>query len=194
MDYTTISSIKFIAVLDTNVIYPVKVRDLIFTMADMHAFTIKWSKNIFKEWEAVMKKKGMEEKIIQRQLNNASLAFPDALVENYEHIMEILNLPDPDDRHVMAAAIKTNANVIVTNNVKDFPLEYLKSFNLDVKTPDEFLCDAVDLNLKAAMQAFKNMVAKYKNPPMDEMEVLVDLRKKYFPKTMAYLYSQMPIT
>lgn len=81
-----------------------------------------------------------------------------APVPNYEGLLSTLDLPDPDDCHVLAAAIKTNAHVIVTNNLKDFPEEYLETFGLKVKGADDFLTDIIDLNYDEAIKEFREMV------------------------------------
>ena len=141
-----IHSLRFTSVLDTNVIYPIDIRDLLLWFASYDLFTPKWSKHIFSEWENVMKRKEIPNEEIQKRISKALRAFPDALVENYESLVDSLKLPDEKDRHVLAAAIKTNANIIVTNNIKDFPIEYLSSFGLSAKTADDFLTDIIDLN------------------------------------------------
>lgn len=117
-----IHSVRFTAVLDTNVLYPVVIRDLLFWFAYYELYTPKWSRHIFKEWEQVIREKcpdTPEIKII-KQIENAEMAFPFTRVENYELLMDGLRLNDPDDCHVLAAAIKVNANVIVTQNLIDF--------------------------------------------------------------------------
>ncbi len=186
-----ISSHKFTGVLDTCVMYPVLTRDLIFSIAQTKVFTIKWSKHIFDELEAVMKKKGMKESQIKRMIEVSNKAFPDALVKNYESLIGTLDLPDPKDHHVLAAAIKTNANVIVTHNLKHFPSSYLKSFDLEVKSPDDFLTDAIDLDIHLAVDAFRKMVSRYKNPPLDENVVISMLKNNDLEQTAMYLYSQL---
>lgn len=75
-----------------------------------------------------MGRHGVDQDEIDKRVDIANQAFPVALVRNYEPLIETLELPDEKDRHVLAAAIKTNANVIVTNNLKDFPDEYLSTF------------------------------------------------------------------
>ncbi len=114
-----IHSVRFTCVLDTNVIYPIEIRDLLFWFAHYDLFTPKWSKHIFTEWEDVMCRKGITLDEAKRRSDKANTAFPDAMVINYESLIEGLKLPDEKDRHVLAAAIKTNANVIVSNNLKD---------------------------------------------------------------------------
>lgn len=184
-----IHSVRFKAVLDTNVIYPVVIRDLLFWFAHFDLYTPKWSANIFGEWKAVMLRHGVEEKEAQKRVQKANLAFPDAIVENYLVLVGQLELPDEDDRHVLAAAIKTNANVIVTNNLKDFPEEYLDIFGIKAKSADDFLTDIIDLNQEQAIKAFREMVLNRKNPAMDEYEVLESLRRNGLLDTANYLHA-----
>lgn len=184
-----IHSVRFTAILDTNVIYPIIVRDLLFWLAHYDLYTPKWSSHIFNEWKEVMIRKGVEESVAERRINIANRAFPDALVNNYKKLMKSLELPDKDDRHVLAAAIKVNANVIVTNNLKDFPEEYLLEFGLSRKSADDFLLDIIDLNPKEAIKAFREMVVNKKNPPLDAYEVLESLRKANLKNTADYLHA-----
>jgi predicted nucleic acid-binding protein len=75
-----IHSVRFKAVLDTNVIFPVVIRDLLFWFAFYELYTPKWSSNIFAEWKDVMMKKGVSEEEAKKRVNVANRAFPDALV------------------------------------------------------------------------------------------------------------------
>ena len=184
-----IHSVRFTAVLDTNVVYPIIIRDILFWFAHYDLYTPKWSEHIFDEWKRVMKEKGVSEEQANTRTEKANSAFPDALVQNYQGLIEHLELPDEDDRHVLAAAIKTNANLIVTNNIKDFPKEYLQSFSLNAKTADDFLTDIIDLNPEHAIAAFKEMVLNKKNPRLDEFEVLDQLRNAGLKDTANYLHA-----
>lgn len=184
-----IHSVRFTCVLDTNVIYPIDIRDLLFWFASYDLFTPKWSKHIFDEWESVMRRKGIAEEEITKRLSKAQQAFPDALVDNYEPLVSSLELPDQRDRHVLAAAIKTNANIIVTNNMKDFPEAYLASFGLTAKTADDFITDTIDLNNELALEAFRAMVLNRTNPNLDEFEVLNRLRKNGLIDSANYLHA-----
>jgi len=184
-----IHSVRFTCVLDTNVIYPIEIRDLLFWFAHYDLFTPKWSNHIFDEWEDVMDRKGVNDNEIKKRTSIANLAFPDALVINYEPLINGLTLPDKKDRHVLAAAIKTNANVIVTNNLKDFPNDYLASFGLVAKSVDDFIADIIDLNHDKAIEAFKKLVLNRRNPDLDEFEVLDNLRKNGLTDSANYLHS-----
>lgn len=184
-----IHSVQFTVVLDTNVIYPVIIRDLLFWFAHYDLYTPKWSKHIFDEWYNVMQRKGVEPDEAKKRVEKANLAFPDALVNNYESLIDTLNLPDEKDRHVLAAAIKTDAHLIVTNNIKDFPNELLCNYGLKAKTADDFLTDIIDLNHDTAVEAFREMVLHKKNPDLDEYQVLDNLRRNNLKDTADYLHS-----
>ncbi|MBR9920025.1 MAG: PIN domain-containing protein [Bacteroidetes bacterium] len=184
-----IHSVKFISVLDTNVIYPIEIRDLLFWFAHYELYTPKWSKHIFVEWIDVMRRKGVTEDEIEKRIGKANQAFPDAMVKNYESLIPSLNLPDEKDRHVLAAAIKTNANLIITENLKDFPDEVLESYGLSAKGADDFLTDIIDLNHDAAVEAFRKLVLNRRNPDLDEFEVLDSLRRNGLKDTADYLHS-----
>ena len=186
-----IYSVKFTCVLDTNVIHPIELRDLLFWFAFDELYTPKWSEHIFDEWIALMKRKRVKPEEIEKRVTNALGIFPDAMVTNYEPLIEALNLPDPKDRHVLAAAIKTNANLIVTNNIKDFPEDYLNQFGLSAKVADDFLTDIIDINPKMATESFLKLVSNRKYPPLTEYEILDRYRKIGLKDTANYLHSQI---
>jgi predicted nucleic acid-binding protein len=184
-----IHSVRYTCVLDTNVIFPLQVRDLLFWFAYYDLFTPKWSEHIFHEWEEVMRRHHVSELEIQKRIDIANKAFPDAMVRNYAPLIDGLELPDEKDRHVLAAAIKTNANIIVTNNLKDFPQDYLATFGLTAMGVDDFITDITDLNHEMAVEAFREMVMNRKNPEMDEFEVLDILRRNGLRDSADYLHS-----
>lgn len=184
-----IHSVRFTAVLDTNVIYPVVIRDLLFWFAHYEMYTPKWSNHIFDEWISVMERHGVSSEESEKRVQKANLAFPDAMVQQYEGLIESLVLPDEKDRHVLAAAIKVNAHVIVSNNIKHFPADILNNFGIKVKTPDDFLTDLIDLDGERAIEAFKEMVSYKRKPDMDEFQVLNLLRRNGLTDTANYLHS-----
>ena len=186
-----IHSVRFTCVLDTNVVYPIEIRDILFWFAHYDLYTPKWSKHVFDEWKAVMERRSVPAEEVNKRLARAQQAFPDALVTNYEPLISGLTLPDEKDRHILAAAIKTNANIIVTNNLKDFPEDYLATFGLAAKSADDFVTDLIDLNTQQAVQAFLEMVQHKRNPPLTELEVLDRLRLRGLKQAADYLHSQI---
>jgi len=184
-----IHSARFTCVLDTCVIYPIDIRDLLLWFAHYDLYRPKWSQTIFNELFELMLEKGIPEEKAKSQIERINAAFPDAMVNNYEELIETLSLPDKKDRHVLAAAIKSDANLIVTNNLRDFDPEYLLKFGLCAKNADDFITDTIDLNTKLAKEAFTTMVAHRTNPSLDEYQVLEILRNRGLVNSANYLHS-----
>lgn len=152
----------FIAVLDSSVICPVIVRDLLFWFAHYDIYTPKWNRYVFVEWKEAMQRKGVSSEESMKRVHKANLAFPDALVQNYEGLIERLSLPDEKNSHTIAVAIKISAHVIVSNNIEHFPKKILDTYGLKVKTADDFLADIVEADFETAFRAFTEMIL-YKN-------------------------------
>lgn len=184
-----IHSACFTCVLDTCVIYPIDIRDLLLWFAYFELYRPKWSQTIFDELKKVMIEKGMPHEKATRQIERINEAFPDAMVKNYEELIPTLSLHHQKDCHVLAAAIKSDANLIVTDNLKDFDNDYLAKFGLYAKSADDFITDTIDLNTKLAKEAFMTMVAHRTNPSLDEYEVLNILRNRGLVNAANYLHS-----
>ena len=99
-----------------------------------------------------------------------------------ELLIDSLELPDMKDRHVLAAAIICGAQLIVTDNVNDFPDLYLSKFSISAITPDEFSYLTHILYPAPSLEALKKLRKSYKNPPFSESEFIMDLMKKGLPK------------
>lgn len=102
-------------------------------------------------------------------------AFDDATVSDYDDFLSVANLPDPDDTHVLAAALKTRAHVIVTDNVKHFPTDRLAPLNIDVRTTDEFIADTITLNTARAVGAIRTMRERFKRPEKTAEAMFLDM-------------------
>ena len=98
-----------------------------------------------------------------RDLINESV--PDSLVEGYESIAETLTLPDSGDRHVLAAAVKAQAQIIVTYNLKDFPLDSLAPFGIEAQHPYNFFLNQCDLRQNVFLSVIKKIRLSLKRPP-----------------------------
>jgi hypothetical protein len=86
-----------------------------------------------------------------------------------------LKLPDPDDRHVLAAAIKAGAQVIVTTNLKDFPAEELAEFNIEPKSPDDFVLDQISIDDRVVFACVQDIANSRSNPPQTAQDILAEL-------------------
>ena len=114
-------------------------------------------------------------------------AVPDCLVKHFEDLIPSLKLPDKDDRHVLAAAIRCDADVIVTANLKDFPQSVLDGYEVEVQHPDVFLSHLFDLNHVAFCSAVRNLRASLKNPPKTAEELLDTFLKQGLASTVTRL-------
>ena len=129
------------ALYDACVLYPAPLRSLLMYLALTDLFRAKWTDAIHEEWMRNVRKDYPDisrEKVERtRDLMNAHVR--DCLITGYEDLIETLTLPDPDDRHVLATAIRSGANVIVTSNLSDFPEECLAAYGIEALHPDAFI-------------------------------------------------------
>jgi predicted nucleic acid-binding protein len=178
------------ALLDANVLYPAPIRDLLLHLANVHLFSPKWTELIHDEWIQNLLFNRPELKL--HSLNAAkramNLAFPDADVKGFFIHIEKLQLPDINDRHILAAAIHAKVDFLVTFNIKDFPQRYLSSFSVRIIHPDDFILELIHLDKEAALKAFDNQVSNLKHPPMTKDEVLNSLRKCGLKKSVNLLH------
>lgn len=110
-------------------------------------------------------------------------SVPDCLVTHYEKLAESLELPDPDDRHVLAAAIVGHADAIVTFNTKDFPEAVLQPYGIEVQHPDEFVVNQLQLQKIPALSAIKKMRARWTNPARPAQELITAFELRGMPMT-----------
>ena len=111
----------------------------------------------------------------------------DCLVEGYQSLTPSLELPDPDDRHVLAAAIRANASIIVTFNLKDFPHKYVAQYGIEAQHPDEFIVHLLDLNQTKVCKAAADQRRSLRNPPKTRDEYLDIMLKQQLPQTVSIL-------
>lgn len=125
-------------VLDACVLYPAPIRDLLLHMANEGLYRPKWSDQIQEEWvrNLLINRPDLSSRQLQQTTQAMNRAFPDATVREYEVLISTLELPDADDRHVLAAAIHGQASLIVTANLKDFLTLYLHSLGIEAQHPD----------------------------------------------------------
>ncbi|MDB6175517.1 MAG: hypothetical protein JWL59_4828 [Chthoniobacteraceae bacterium] len=114
-------------------------------------------------------------------------AVPDCLVTGHMKLVDCLSLPDPDERHVLAAAICGHVEVIVTFNEKDFPHEILAELGVEAQHPDEFISHLMTVDWSAVCRALKNQHATLRNPPRTAEDLLDILEKQGLPLTVSQL-------
>ena len=157
----------FTFLFDACVLYPAPVRDLILRFAIAGFYRAKWTQRIHDEWirSLLYKRPDLQHGKIERLRSVINESVEDCLVEGYEPLAATLKLPDPDDCHVLAAAIKAQAQIIVTYNLKDFPSETLHPFGIEAQHPDDFFLNQSDLQQGAFLSVIKRIREALKNPP-----------------------------
>ena len=179
---------RFVVILDANVLYPFRKRDILLSFYDFGLFRARWSEEILTEWRgSLLKAKPHLEQSIDSQIDaiRGDPKFRESFVTGYEKLVTALDLPDPDDRHVLAAAIRCGAQHIVTENLKDFPQQVLEEFDVEAITADEFLSRTFDLYGREAIFALKRVRERYSNPAFTPSEFVMDLTAKGMPKLAA---------
>ena len=182
---------NFTAVYDSNVLYPAPLRDLLMWLALTDLFRARWTADIHEEW---MRNVLKDRPDLSRERLNRTREFMDAnvrdcVVEGYRDLIPSLDLPDPDDRHVLAAAIRSNASVIVTFNLKHFPEERLEQYGIEAQHPDVFIEHLIDLNSGKVCKAAEEHRQSLRNPPKTVDEYLDTLLRQGLPQTAALLRS-----
>ena len=169
----------FIVVYDANVLYPSTLRDLLIRIAQAGLVQAKWTDEILDETFRNLKanRPDLDPAALDRTRELMLRAVRDCLVLGYEPLISALELPDPDDRHVLAAAIKSRAQVIVTNNLGDFPPDVLAGWNVEAKHPDEFVLDQIDLDRQAVYGEVQRIADSYARPPLTVSDVLRALER-----------------
>lgn len=165
---------RFKAVLDACVLYPAPLRDYLLSLAANGLYKPLWSDLIQDEWirNLLKNRKDLTEDKLLRTVKLMNIAFPDADVTGFDEIIKSLSLPDKDDNHVLAAAIRNNADVIITFNLRDFPNDYLSQYDIEAQHPDNFIYHLIDLNQTEAIGALKNQVKRLVQPKRTEKQVL----------------------
>ena len=158
-------------------------------------FQAKWSARVHEEWmDALLRERpDLTQEQLDRTRRLMDAHVRDALVHHFEDLIEGLHLPDPDDRHVLAAAIRGRADVILTRNLRDFPPNALAPFGIEAWYPDDFIAYLIDLAPDTVVSAAAEHRASLKNPPKTVAEYLTTLEDQGLPQTVMTLRSYTDI-
>jgi hypothetical protein len=180
---------SFVAVYDACVLYPAPLRDLLMHLALSGLYRARWTARIQDEWASALlrQRPDLSAEALAWTRVQMDGAVPDCLVSGYESLEASLTLPDPNDRHVLAAAILCGAGTIVTYNLKDFPDEILAPHGMAAQHPDQFIEHAFDLSPAAVCKAVRDQRASLKYPPKTVEELFDTYLSQGLAKTVAAL-------
>lgn len=169
----------FVATYDANLLYPSVLRDVLIRVAAAGLVQAKWTETILDETFRNLKanRPDLDTDKLTRTRTAMKGAIRDCLVVGYEPLIDAVQLPDPGDRHVLAAAIRAKAQVIVTFNLKDFPQETLALWDVEAVHPDAFLEAQIDLNPQIVYAVLQRIADSCKKPPLTVADLLESLER-----------------
>ena len=178
-----------IALIDACVLYPAPLRDYFVRLAQARLFQARWTDAIHDEWtrNLIADRSDLSAERLARTRNLMNQAVRDCLVTGYEHLIDTSTFPDPDDRHVLAAAIHARANLIVTFNLSDFPPTILAAHGTAAIHPDAFAVQLAAADETTVFQAAREQRATLKRPPKTPEEFVATLDQQGLPQTAALL-------
>lgn len=165
------------ALYDASVLYPSLIRNLLMYLGTEGLVAARWTAAIHDEWtrNLLEDRPDLTAERLARTRGQMTVALPDAEVEGFEHLIDTLILPDPDDRYVLAAAIHADAELIVTQNLKHFPVEALTPHRIEALTPNALLCRLLDAEPAATHAAVEKLRTSLRKPPYDRAQLLARL-------------------
>jgi predicted nucleic acid-binding protein len=166
---------NFTVVYDACVLYSAAVRDLAIELARTGLLRAKWTARIHTEWinATIRNRPELDRARLERASQLMDAAVLDCLVTGFEPLEAgLTSLPDPDDRHVLAAAIHCGAQEIVTFNLRDFPEAALHPYGIKAIHPDTFVEHLLDLNSEAVCEAVRRIRRRLANPPRTAQEMI----------------------
>ncbi|WP_432761972.1 PIN domain-containing protein [Saxibacter everestensis] len=165
---------SFNVIYDANVLYPNVLRDLLIRVAQAGLVQARWTDEILDETFRSLKlnRPDLDSSRLDRTRRLMCESVRDCLVSDYSALERLFDLPDPDDRHVVAAAVKSHSQIIVTYNLRDFPQSALDIWGLEAKHPDAFLIDQFHLDSLTLHTAVSRIADSTKSPPLDVGDIL----------------------
>jgi len=156
---------RYTAVLDACVLVPIVLADTLLRVAEKGLYRPLWTERILVEAQDAVEEIHPDIDVSKRFASMRE-AFDDALVTGWHELDPGVQLPDKDDRHVVAAAFRGGAQGIITANLKDFPAAALEPLGLEALHPDDFLVDQLDLSPPTILQVVREQAAHTRRPPL----------------------------
>jgi predicted nucleic acid-binding protein len=172
--------VAFSVFFDTCALFSASLADYLLNLAERGMFRPQWSAGVLDELRHALARRGIPEDAIERRIESMNSAFPDAEVTGYKALVSKMEC-DEKDRHVLATAVRGGAAALVTFNLRDFPEESLRPYDVSVVSPDEFLLDQLGLWPSLTIQTLAETVSAYEKPPLTVPEFCDQLARAGVP-------------
>lgn len=178
---------RYSALLDACTMVPVVLADTLLRVAERELYRPLWSRAILDEAQCAIRAvhPHLDPAALARRFADMETTFEDALVTGWEPLVDGISLPDPDDRHVVAAAVRGGAQAVVTANLRDFPPAALDPFGVVAVHPDEFLLDQLDLAPAVVLAVLREQAAHTRAPRLDVPDLVARLDRAGVPQFAA---------
>jgi hypothetical protein len=172
------------------VLYPAPLRDILIELAATGLFRARWTDRIHEEWigNLLHDRTDLKREQLERTRDLMNRAGPDCLIVSYEDLIDAVDLPDPDDRHVLAAAIRGGCRAIITTNLKDIPPDTLLKYDVEAQHPDEFIHSQFDVYGASVVIAAQRCRSRLLHPPRTAKDYIGTLKQIGLVLTAADLY------
>lgn len=179
----------FTAFFDSSALYPLRLRDLLLRLARTDLFRARWSADVLSDWMTayVAAHPGASPHFLEKQCTLMNSEARDSLVDGHQSLMPAFSSLQPAEAHVVAAAVYSRSDVIVTSLGRSYPNEILNHYRLHKEHPDEFIAHLIDLNAAKAILAVKEARIALQHPAFNSTEYLLMLERAGLPQTVSLL-------
>jgi hypothetical protein len=176
--------VAFPVFFDTNVVFGGALNDVVLTLAERGLYRPLWSVDVLAELRRNLIGAGIDSAAVDYRIATMRSAFPDAEVTDYSDLTSAMT-NEEGDRHVLAAAVRANAEVVVTFNLRHFPSSSLAPYEIEARHPDGFLLDQLDLYEALTISGMLSVVSSYERPPMTIRQFIERLQRAGVPRFAA---------
>jgi predicted nucleic acid-binding protein len=169
--------------IDANVLHKLHLRNLLLKLAVFGTLKPRWSEQILEEFKRSLVRRGVRDPadldlLVVRMAN----VFPESRVSGFEDLVGQFGCADPDDEHVLAAAVTAKADVLLTFNLRDFPRNSLEKFGVEILHPDDYLLGQAAMDRESTLRAIGSLLEDYDKPQLTAEQFALGMSKEECPK------------
>jgi hypothetical protein len=177
-----------VALLDADCLHKLYLRGLLIWLASYRLYRPRWTAEILDETiRSIVRRFPSDQVKIDSHVRSMAARFPEAEIVGYQHLVGTLDCLDPEDEHVLGAAIIGRVGSLVTFNVKDFPHKTNELYGIEITHPDDFLMQLADKNAEVFLDATSKWCAGYRSPALSVQDLSEAMRQLGCPNFAKFL-------